>query len=405
VKVLFVNPVGELGGAERVLLDLIGSLKEFAPSLEASVLSFAPGPLLEEAALLGAKTSVLPLPQSATELGDAAGIDAVRSIVALSQVFAWAPGLARRLAAEGADVIHTNGLKAHALVALTRPKGVPLAWHLHDFISIRPLMSRVLPMLRSRAAIAIAVSEAVATDARTVLAELPVVTVLNGVRTADYARANARPADLDSLAGLPTAPPGTTRVGLIAAFATWKGHELFLQAANKLRGYAARFYLVGAALYSTSGSQRTLGDLRRRILELGLADRVGIVPFQRETASVYAALDIVAHASTKPEPFGLVVAEGLSAGRAVVAAASGGILEQIVDGETGLLFPMGDSYGLAERIERLLRSPSLRRTLGTAGAHHARAHLDASRLGPETYRLYERVLGEGIRRPALTRGR
>jgi glycosyltransferase involved in cell wall biosynthesis len=394
VKVLFVNPIGELGGAERALLDLIASLKAFAPSLEASVLSFTPGPLLEEAALLGAKTSVLPLPDSANKLGDSAGIDAVRSLVTMSRVFAWAPALVRRLAAEGADVIHTNGLKAHVLVALTRPAGVPLVWHLHDFISTRPLMRHVLPMLRSRAAIAIAVSEAVANDARTVLGELPVVTVLNGVRTGAFARVDVRPADLDALAGLPRAPSGTARVGLIATLATWKGHELFLRAASELRGYASRFYLIGGGLYSTSRSQRTFGDLRRRILELGLADSVGIVPFQREIASVFAALDIVAHASTKPEPFGLVVAEGLSAGRAVVAAASGGILEQIVDGETGLLFPMGDSQGLTERIERLLRSPSLRRTLGTAGAHHARAHLDASRLGPETHRLYERVRAE-----------
>jgi glycosyltransferase involved in cell wall biosynthesis len=394
VKVLFVNPIGELGGAERALLDLIASLKEFAPSFEASVLSFAPGPLLEEAVLLGAKTSVLPLPDSVTKLGDSAGIDAVRSVVGLGRAFAWAPALARHLAAEGADVIHTNGLKAHALVALTRPTEVPLAWHLHDFVSTRPLMRHVLPMLRSRAAIAIAVSEAVANDARRVLAGLPVVTVLNGVRTGDFARADVRPADLDALAGIPAAPSGTTRVGLIATLATWKGHELFLRAANELRGYAARFYLVGGGLYSTSGSQRTFGDLRCRILELGLGDHVGIIPFQREIASVLAALDIVAHASTKPEPFGRVVAEGLSAGRVVVAAASGGILEQIVDGETGLLFPMGDSQSLTERIERLLRSPSLRRTLGTAGARHARAHLDSGRLGPEMYRLYQRVCGK-----------
>ena len=396
MRVLFVNPIGELGGAERALLNLIASLKKFAPSLEASVLSFAPGPLLEEAALLGAKTSVLPLPASAMEVGDSAGIDALRSVIALGQTLAWAPALARRLAAEAADVIHTNGLKAHSLVALTRPRGAPLVWHLHDFVSSRPLMRHVLPMLRSRAAIAIAVSEAVANDARTVLADLPVVTVLNAVQTGAFARADLRPADLDALAGLPAALPGTTRVGLIATLATWKGHELLLRAASELRGYSARFYLIGGGLYSTSRSQLTVGDLQRLILKLGLSDQVGIVPFQRDIPSVFASLDIVAHASTKPEPFGLVVAEGLSAGRAVVAAASGGILEQIVDGETGLLFPMGNLQGLTEGIERFLRSPLLRRTLGTAGAHHARAHLDASRLGPETYRLYQRVRGEAI---------
>ena len=391
MKILFVNPIGQLGGAERALLDLIASLKEFAPSLEASVLSFAPGPLLEEASALGAQTSVLRLPDSVSELGDSAAVDALRSAVALTRAVTWAPQLARRLRDDGADVIHTNGFKAHALVALARPANSPLAWHLHDFISSRPVMRRVLPVLRSRAAVAITVSDAVTSDARAVLGDLPVETVLNGVRTSEFRRKDVVPADLDSMAGLSPASPGTTRVGLVATLATWKGHELFLRTAHALRRQGARFYLIGGGLYSTSGSQRTIDELRRRIGELSLGKQVGIVQYQRDVAPAFAALDIVVHASTKPEPFGRVVAEGMSAGRAVVAAASGGVLEQVEDGKTGLLFPMGDERALAIQVGRLLHSPELRRALGTAAASHAASHLDARRLGPETYRIYERI--------------
>jgi glycosyltransferase involved in cell wall biosynthesis len=73
------------------------------------------------------------------------------------------------------------------------------------------------------------------------------------------------------------------------------------------------------------------------IAQSHLGERVGVVPFQRDIAPIFAALDIVVHASTKREPFGRVVAEGMSAGRAVVAVGAGGILEQIEDGKTGLL--------------------------------------------------------------------
>jgi glycosyltransferase involved in cell wall biosynthesis len=252
-------------------------------------------------------------------------------------------------------------------------------------------MRRVLPALRSRAAIAIAISEAVASDARTVLTNLPVETVLNAVRTSEFGRRNLVPADLDSIAGLSPAPPGVTRVGLVATLATWKGHELFLQTAHALRRHGARFYLVGGGLYTTSGSQQTVDELRRRIAELGLGEQVGIVRFQRNIAPAFAALDIVVHASTKPEPFGRVVAEGMSAGRAVVAAASGGVLEQVEDGKTGLLFPMGDLEGLTRQLQRLLESRTLRERLGAAAAQHAVAHLDARRLGPQTYGIYERI--------------
>ena len=399
MKVLFVNPIGQLGGAERALLDSIASLKDFAPAIATSVLAFAPGPLLEEAAALGAATSVLQLPGSVAALGDSGGIDAVRSALALTRAMAWAPALTRRLRTEAADIIHTNGFKAHALVALARPSQQSVVWHLHDFISSRPLMRRVLPLLRSRASVAIAVSEAVAEDARTVLKGLPVVTVLNAVRTTRFDRGRTAPADLDSLAGLPPSQPGTTRIGLVATFATWKGHDVFLRAAHALRGRRARFYLVGGSLYATAGSQQTVANLRRQISALGIGDYVGMVQFQRDISPVLAALDIVVHASTKPEPFGRVVAEGMSAGLPVVAAASGGILEQLEDGRTGLLFPMGDSSSLTERLARLLDSPELGQALGRAAAEHARVYLDAKRLGRELLQVYDQS-ARRVRAPA-----
>jgi hypothetical protein len=109
------------------------------------------------------------------KVGDSAGVDVLRSLVAAGRSVTWLPALRRVLAKEAADVIHTNGFKAHALVAIARPRGSPVVWHLHDFVSSRPLMRQVLPRLCRRAAVAIAVSEAVARDARAVLRPLPVV--------------------------------------------------------------------------------------------------------------------------------------------------------------------------------------------------------------------------------------
>jgi glycosyltransferase involved in cell wall biosynthesis len=322
-------------------------------------------------------------------LGDSAGVDALRTIAALARVPGWTPALVRWLSSERPDVIHTNGLKAHALVALARPKGVPLLWHLHDFVSSRPVMRRLLPLLRSRAALAVAVSNAVAVDARAVLGPLPVVTVLNGVRTDQFQRSDIKPADLDALAGLPPAHSGTTRAGLIATFATWKGHDLFLEAVRGLDALDARFYVIGGGLYSTTGSQLTMPQLRTRVERLGLSNRVGIVPYQQDVAPVFRALDIVVHASTRPEPFGRVVAEGMAAGRPVVAVAAGGILEQIENNRTGVLVPPNDVIALRAQLESLILSQSLREAIGQAAAQHASKFLDAQRLGMEMRAIYE----------------
>jgi len=392
VKVLFVNPIGQLGGAEHALLDLIASLKDCAPSVRASLLTFEEGPLLGEAAALGATTAVVPLPQRIAALGDSGGVDVFASLLASARSAAWLPELRRRLLAETPDLIHTNGFKAHVLVAAARPR-VPLVWHLHDFVSARPLMSRILPRLKRQASMALAVSEAVARDARKVLEPLRVVTVLNAVRTSTFEGSHVVPVDLDALAGLPPSP-STTRVGLVATLASWKGHDLFLEAVSGLAAHAARFYLVGGGLYSTTGSQRTLEELRARIHSLGLAGRVGVIPFQRNIAGVYAALDVVVHASTKPEPFGRVVAEAMSAGRAVVAVASGGVLEQIEDERTGFLFPLGDALALRERLDQLLRSSPLRARIAGAAITHARRHLDASRLGLAIHAVHAQLVAD-----------
>jgi glycosyltransferase involved in cell wall biosynthesis len=393
VKVLFVNPIGQLGGAEHALLDLIASLRDCAPSVRTSLHTFEAGPLLGEAAALGATTAVVPIPQRIAALGDSGGVEVLASLLASVRSAAWLPELRRRLLAEAPDLIHTNGFKAHVLVAAARPR-VPLVWHLHDFVSARPLMSRILPRLRRQASMALAVSEAVARDAREVLGPLPVVTVLNAVRTSTFEGSHVVPVDLDALAGLPGTPPSTTRVGLVATLASWKGHDLFLEAVRGLAAHPARFYLVGGGLYSTTGSQRTPEELRGRIHSLGLGGRVGVIPFQRNIAGVYAALDVVVHASTKPEPFGRVVAEAMSAGRAVVAVASGGVLEQIEDERTGFLFPLGDALALRKRLDQLLRSSSLRAKIAGAAMTHARSHLDASRLGLAIHAVHAQLVAD-----------
>ena len=54
---------------------------------------------------------------------------------------------------------------------------------------------------------------------------------------------------------------------------------------------------------------------------------------------------------------------------AVVAAAAGGILEIVQDGENGLLYPPGSSEAMAAQVLRVLENPELRRHLVSGGLH------------------------------------
>jgi glycosyltransferase involved in cell wall biosynthesis len=72
------------------------------------------------------------------------------------------------------------------------------------------------------------------------------------------------------------------------------------------------------------------------------------------------------------EPFSLTLIHAMASAIPVVASAIGGNLEIVQDGETGLLFPKGDSKQLAAAVLRLLETPDLAGTVGQEGAIEAR---------------------------------
>ena len=119
------------------------------------------------------------------------------------------------------------------------------------------------------------------------------------------APANRDGAELDRLAGLEPAGPGTVRVGLVATYANWKGQDVFLDA---WPGYLWRGRRSGVtcrrADLTTAGSQFTREELERQAATNGLAGRVGFVPFQPDPADVYRMLDVAVHASIRPERSG-----------------------------------------------------------------------------------------------------
>jgi glycosyltransferase involved in cell wall biosynthesis len=79
-----------------------------------------------------------------------------------------------------------------------------------------------------------------------------------------------------------------------------------------------------------------------------------------------AQLDILVNASD-PEPFGIVLLEGMARGVAVVAVDAGGPGAFIDDRVTGMLARSGGPEDLADALEPLLDSPALRRSIGVAG--------------------------------------
>src|SRR5258708_24478521 len=175
MRILFLNPSGQLGGAELSLLDVMASLHARQPDWKLGLVASDAGPLVDAANALGAETHVLPFPTRLSQLGDAtlpSGRFAITKDLAVSALPAW--GYKRRLARVirtfAPDVIHTNGFKMHVLGAMAS-NGRPVLWHVRDFVSIRPVMARLLRQVAGSRTLVVANSNAVADDVRVVLAQ------------------------------------------------------------------------------------------------------------------------------------------------------------------------------------------------------------------------------------------
>jgi glycosyltransferase involved in cell wall biosynthesis len=217
----------------------------------------------------------------------------------------------------------------------------------------------------------------------------PAHVIPNGVDLERFTPEGPR-ADLDALCGLPPAPAGVVKVGLIATFSRWKGHGIFLQALSRIPPSApVRAYVVGGPVYDTAGSQYSMEEMRMLARDAGCADRVGFTGFQANAPSVMRALDVVVHASTAPEPFGLVLTEAMATGRAVVSSAAGGSAEIVESGVNALVHTPGDPVSLADALGRLVEDADLRSRLGRAGRAHAAGRYDVRDFGDRFVRVYD----------------
>ena len=143
----------------------------------------------------------------------------------------------------------------------------------------------------------------------------------------------------------------------------WKQVDLVVEAVAQIPGVALD--IVG------DGSERARLEALAR--SRGVADRVHFLGYQRDPRDAMAAADACVN-SSRDEPLGLSVLESQAIGRPVVAFAGGGIPEVVIDGETGWLVRERGAIPLANRMRDASADRARARVMGEA----ARRHVDAS---------------------------
>lgn len=380
VRVVYLDHVADMSGGELALLRLLPALKE----VDVHVILAEDGRLVARLLRAGQSVEVLPMGDQARQLRRSRVRPGRLPVSAMVESLVHIVRLTRRLRTLQPDLVHTNSLKSALYGGVAaRLAGVPWVWHLRDRVAadylpkpavkLLHLMSRWMP-------------SAVVANSTSTLATLP-----PAWRPESQVRAAIPSPVLPVTATSPSQRDreGTFVVGMVGRLAPWKGQHVFLEAfSHALGGTDARAVLVGGALFGEEAYEESL----RRLLEsLGVSDQVELRGHSDDVAQELTGFDVLVHASTIPEPFGQVVAEGMAAGLPVVASAAGGPAELITDGVDGILVAPGDVSGLTKTLSELAVDLLLRSRLGAA-ARGSIEHCRPEVVADQVTDVYRQVL-------------
>lgn len=374
-RILFVDPVGEKGGAEVVLFDLVCGLDR--TRYQPVVACLKPGPFVEELRELN-------VPAFALQAHKARQLH--RVIAAIRQ-------LVRIVRRERIDLLYGNGntMLFYAGLAARLTK-IPCVWHVYDPLSGRGAFERFFVTVQRRLHPAwtifcspITAESHLATYKQLKLSRI----ILPGVDVARLLE-DTQPQRAREALGI---PPSAPIVAMFSRLQRQKGHLDLIEAVARVlsRHPETRFVLCGGALFDLEADYPD--ELKRVIEQQGLQDRVLLTGYVSDTQKrdILAAATIVVHPAHS-EPFGLAVIEGMAAGKPVVATDCVGPRMTIVHNETGLIVPRGDVQALVSALCALLDDPERAGLLGRCGQRRVQDNFTVQAMVQQVEDVCDQVL-------------
>jgi glycosyltransferase involved in cell wall biosynthesis len=360
-RILFVDHTGTVGGAELVLLDIAGYYRE-----SCAVVLLQEGPFRQRLEAAGVTVQVVSVAPALHRIRRETRLPAMSAMAGVIGAARAVARLARKY-----DLLYANSQKALVVAAVAKLLSRrPLLWHLHDLLDAEHFSSlniRVDVLLGNWIADrVVAVSQAV-TD--TFVSQggraSQIRTVYNGIDPTAFTLPDSVVAAARTELGV--AGP---LIGSFSRLCSWKGQHLLIEALPQLAG--AHALLVGDVLFGETEYAHRLHATAER---LGVSDRVHFLGPRDDVARLMQAVDVIVHSPTAREPCGRVIIEAMLSSRPLIAAADGGTVELVQNGQTGLLFTPGSVPALVQAILRLLRNLDERQRLGDAARKYAVEHL------------------------------
>lgn len=346
-----INHDGTFGGSHQAMYDLARHLdpNRYTPV----VLFYEDNPFAEELRGLGYRVLTWDAEWN-IEHGARSRWFSPRRVVRLAGAVARRVALLRR---ERIDLVHINNSPSFSYydwLPAARMSGIPCVTHLRG--ELYPIRSNLVRWLNCRFDHYFAISSYVRGILEREKFPLDRISQIeDGVDIGSFlGRVKRSRADIREELG---AAPDQVLAVMVGHLREWKGQDVVLRALGQLdRAMLSRIRVVfvGADDPIDTAFRARLDSL---VETHGLEQSVSFLGGRNDVPDLMNGADLVLHASTRPEPFGLVVLEGMVLGRLVIAAALGGPL-QIV-GEGGWTFDPARPEELAALLRRVIEHPEL----------------------------------------------
>ena len=249
-------------------------------------------------------------------------------------------------------------------------------------VAIGPILEPVIEKLSAR----IAVSES-ARLTLTAHLETDAIVIPNGIYADNYRD------------GLPRTEWQGNTIGFLGRFEEdRKGLPVLLEALPIISRFIPNIrVLIAGPGDSEEVLEKVDPQLRHRVEFLGQIS-------EEDKADFLASVSLYIAPNTGGESFGIILAEAMAGGAAVVASNIPAFADVLGDGQYGALFESEDSESLAKVIIDLLRDHAKRKELAVAGAKHAQ-RFDWSQVGEEIFEVYELAMVRGQKVSLSSEGR
>jgi glycosyltransferase involved in cell wall biosynthesis len=352
-KVLFIDQYADLGGGQRILMDVIRYF--LAEGMECSVAVPGEGVFTEMLRAEGILVHQLSMPSM--NAGNKTLLDRLRFVPHSLRVATEI----RAIAAEwGADLLFCNGPRCTlATVLAARRLRTPVVAAVH--LIFKGAERRILEWCFRQPLV-----QGVTFCSN--LAARPFEAVVDQDRALIGNWVSPHFEDAPATPGAKKIfeiPSGQLAVGVVGRICPNKGQRLFLQAMLDVlpTNPEIRLILAGGADFEDPSEE--LG-LRALVKEKRLSHRVSFLGPVTNTIALLDSLDILVVPSVWEEPFGLVAVEGMARGLPVVATRSGGLMEIVEDGQTGILVDKSPE-SIREAVLELVHRPVRRSEMGALG--------------------------------------